>query len=167
MKVTTKTAKQTWQSPDKQRTIWEVTISDGDKDYGLKTYSEEIAQVGFQGDVETYVNNRGDRFVRQVPKEKASYGGKGGGNYQPRDDAGIKAQFAIKAAIAFCPKPENARDMEAISAIEDVAMHFYAMVDRVKGHDPVEAVMLNEYAKPARDTVHEPTPEELNALERR
>lgn len=66
MQVKTTTSKQVWQSPDGQMTIWEVTLQAENRAHGLKTYSPEIATVGYTGEVETYVNKRGDRFVKET-----------------------------------------------------------------------------------------------------
>lgn len=68
MQVKTIHGEQVWQSSDGQRTIWEVSLKGDDgKDYRLKTYSNKIAQLGFEGEVRSYVNPRGERFVRQLP----------------------------------------------------------------------------------------------------
>src|SRR4051794_14659314 len=65
MNVKTINSEQIWQSSDGQRTIWEVTLkADDDKEYKLKTYSSKISQMGFEGEVRSYVNPRGERFVR-------------------------------------------------------------------------------------------------------
>lgn len=95
------------------------------------------------GDIETYTTKSGatrKKFKSAQRPQEGFTGGSGKSNYQPRDDAAVKAQFAIKAAIAFCPKPESARDMNAIAAIEDVAKQFYQMVDRVKNSGSVAQV---------------------------
>jgi hypothetical protein len=67
MHVQTHESKQIWQSPDGQRTIWEVTLkSDDGADYRLKTYSPDIGTPGWSGEVRSYRSPRGDRFVRQT-----------------------------------------------------------------------------------------------------
>lgn len=97
MKAKTLSSKEIWKSSDGQRTIWEVTLkADDGKSYGLKTYSSEIAQVGFEGDVETYINPKGDRFVKQPKPE----GGFKGGN-KPNNQPVIQAQWAIGQARGF------------------------------------------------------------------
>jgi len=65
MRVETIGAEQVWQSSDGQRTIWEVRLRGPDgKDYLLKTYSSLIAQVGYEGEIRSYINPRGERFVQ-------------------------------------------------------------------------------------------------------
>ena len=125
MQVRTINTEQVWQSSDGQRTIWEVTLKAKDnKEYRLKTYSDKIAQMGFEGEVRSYVNPRGERFVRQVPvAAKASFG---------RDDNAIRAQWAIGQAINLASVK---MDKEAITlpVIERYAKELFATVSRVKG----------------------------------
>lgn len=134
MQITTKGSKAVWKTPDGSRTLYEVTLEDAEgKTYGLKTYSEKIAQVGFSGDVETYINTKGDRIVRQVPKPQASTGG-GRGNYQPRDDAAIRAQWSLGQASQTVKWDEP--NIDHFALVEDRAKKFYALVDHVKGSEP-------------------------------
>jgi len=75
-------AQQVWASPDGQRVIYSVTLDTGQGQATAKTYSKAIAQVGFEGDVETYekTGQQGsETFVKQPPKEGGSYGGGSGG----------------------------------------------------------------------------------------
>ena len=125
MQVKTIHAEQIWASSDGQRTIWEVTLraSDG-KEYRLKTYSNKIAQMGFEGEVRSYVNPRGERFVRQIPTATKP-------NFS-RDDNAIRAQWAIGQAINLASVK---MDKEAITlpVIEKYAKELFATVSRVKG----------------------------------
>lgn len=57
--------------------------------------------------------------------------------FQGRDDASIKAQFAIKAAIAWTPKDAG------LGTVETVAKELYNMVDRIKSQEaksPIDKV---------------------------
>lgn len=124
MNIKTINSEQVWQSSDGQRTIWEVTLkADDGKEYRLKTYSNKIAQMGFEGEVRSYVNPRGERFVRQVPSMKPSF---------QRDDGAIRAQWAIGQAINLASVK---MDKEAITlpVIEKYAKELFATVSRVKG----------------------------------
>lgn len=125
MKAKTLSSEQVWQSPDGQKTIWNVILQADDKEYPLKTFSAKIAEVGFEGEVESYVNQRGDRFVKQAATQKA-------GNGYSRDDAAIRAQWAIGQAIALT---SATMDKKAINMqiIEDYAKQLFATVSRVKG----------------------------------
>lgn len=72
-------------------------------------------------------------------KFKAEYAGGGGfgaGNRQPKDEAAIKAMWAIgQARSAFEPIRKTDPDERGmyIVAIENLAKELFAMVDRVKG----------------------------------
>lgn len=125
MQVKTINAEQVWASSDGQRTIWEVTLraSDG-KEYRLKTYSNKIAQMGFEGEVRSYVNPRGERFVRQVPvAAKPSFS---------RDDSAIRAQWAIGQAINLA-SVKMSKEAITLPVIEKYAKELFATVSRVKG----------------------------------
>lgn len=122
MIVKTITQEQVWQSPGGQKTIWNVTLDGGVKQYSLKTFDAAIATVGFAGEVESYVNQRGERFVKQVGKSDGTSAGGG--------DDRIKAQWAIGQAVqAVTFTPENESYMPAV---EDLAKQFYTMVDKIQ-----------------------------------
>lgn len=99
MKAKTIASEQVWRASDGSRTIWKVELSaDDGRKYQLQTYSGEIAKIGFEGEVESYIGPRGDMFVRQ-PKQENGYKGRGGSkqNNQPV----IQAQWAIGQARGF------------------------------------------------------------------
>ena len=125
MRAKTIKSEQVWQSPDGQKTIWEVVLEADGKQYPLKTFSAKVAEVGFEGDVESYLNQRGDRFVKQVPTAKP------GGGYS-RDDAAIRAQWAIGQAIALTSATMDKKAIN-LQIIEDYAKQLFATVSRVKG----------------------------------
>lgn len=144
MHVSTTNSQQIWQSPDGKRTIWEVTLQAADgSDYKLKTYSPEVAKLGFKGDVRSYLNPRGDRFVRQVAKQPHE----GAGNYK-RDDNAIKAQWAIGQAINLASVKMD-KDAITMPVIEQYAKELYATVSRVKGDSltPEEEAEADSYIK--------------------
>lgn len=150
MRAKTLASQQVWQSPDGQKTIWDVTLEADGKQYPLKTFSSKIAETGFEGEVESYANQRGDRFVKQVPKPATA---SSGGSY--RDDAAIKAQWAIGQAIALT---SATMDKTAINMqiIEDYAKQLFATVSRVKGETftpqmgrDAERYIQNNLAQPA------------------
>lgn len=132
MKVETVSSRQVWQSPDKQRTIWEVNVKDeAGKTWPLKTYSAEISTVGFKGDVETYDGKDGQKFVKQ-PKPQGGFSG-GGGVARLQADAAkqkeIRAEWAIGKAITslgIFPL-----DDEALGKVKDLATKLYTMVESV------------------------------------
>jgi len=125
MQVKTMHSEQVWQSPDGKKTIWEVALKgDGGNEYRLKTFSEAIAQLGFEGNVESYLNKRGERFVRQKASAKAS-------SYS-RDDDAIRAQWAIGQAINLASVKMDKAQI-TLPVIEEYAKELFATVSRVKG----------------------------------
>ena len=145
-------SEQVWQAPDGKKTIWKVTLEADGKQYPVQTFSEKIAQVGFNGDVESYKSARGDTFVKQVAKQQG--GGYGGGKpAQPRADAAIKAQFAIKAAIQYAATQGMGTSTEDV---EGYAREFFLMVERVKAtatDSPVQA-QQKQMGTYAQDTIN-------------
>ncbi|HEY5668215.1 MAG TPA: hypothetical protein VIR03_03550 [Candidatus Saccharimonadales bacterium] len=127
MHIKTIESTQVWQSPDGQKTIWEVILQAADnKEYRLKTFSPRIAEVGFEGEVESYVNNRGDRFVRQTAKERQT----GDANRE----VSIRAQWAIGQAIALASATMDRQKIN-MKVIEKYAKDLFATVSRVKGEE--------------------------------
>lgn len=141
MQVKTTDVEQLWQSPDGQKTIWGVTLQSPTGDtYRLRTYSKQIGSLGFSGDVESYATPRGDRFVRQIQKDKAPVKI---GSYQ-RDDSAIRAQWAIGQAINLASVKMPKEDI-TLPVIESYAKELFATVSRVKG-EPVTAESEREAA---------------------
>lgn len=131
MHVQTIDSEQIWQSPDGIKKIWEVTLkSPQGSTYRLKTYSPQIAQPNFAGEVYSYLNKRNERFVRQQAKPATT----AKSSFQ-RDDNAIRAQWAIGQAINLASVK---MDKEAITlpVIETYAKELFATVSRVKG-EPV------------------------------
>lgn len=132
MRVKTIISEQVWQSPDGEKTIWNVTLEDEQgKQWLLKTFSSRVAEVGFEGEVESYLNKRGERFVRQQPKQGAGHNN-GHGNGYTRDDAAIKAQWAIGQAINLASVTMEKQSI-TMPVIERYAKELFATVSRVKG----------------------------------
>lgn len=135
MQVTTIDSEQVWQSPDGVRKIWSVKLETPEgKDYQLKTYSQAVASPNFNGEVYSYVDKRGERFVRQVVKAKE--------DNKPafaRDDSAIRAQWAIGQAINLA---NIKMDKEAITlpVIEKYARELFTTVSRVKGEEVTPAM---------------------------
>jgi hypothetical protein len=129
MQVRTTNIEQLWQSNDGLRTIWNVSVKDqGGTEYHLKTYSKQIASLGFNGEVESYLSKNGDRFIRQ--KKKATQASR----YQ-RDDSAIRAQWAIGQAINLASVKMDKAQI-TLPVIEEYAKQLFATVSRVKG-EPV------------------------------
>lgn len=133
MKAKTLSAQQEWQSPDGQKTIWAVMLESEGKQYALKTFSEKIAVVGFEGDVESYQNQRGERFVKQVIAAGGGYGRGGNNADRAKADAAkqaeIRAEWSIGKAISslgIFPL-----DADALVKVQDLAIKLNKMVDAV------------------------------------
>jgi hypothetical protein len=132
MQMKTTHSEQVWTSPDGARKIWEVSLADDSgKEYKLKTYSPKIGQLGFKGDVKSYLTARGDRFVRQ---EVAATGARTSSGYQPRDDNAIRAQWAIGQAINLAAVKMD-KDAITLPVIESYAKELFTTVSRVKGEE--------------------------------
>lgn len=129
MQAKTTHSERIWQSPDGKRSIWDVLLKGEDgSEYRLKTYSKEIAKLGFKGGVKSYLNRFGERFVRQdllTTKQRSGYN---------RDDNAIKAQWAIGQAINLASVKMDKEDI-TLPIIEDYARKLYATVSRVKGEE--------------------------------
>lgn len=132
MKVKTTKSEQVWKSPDGQKTIWNVVLVSDGKEYPLKTFSEKVAEVGFEGEVESFVNQRGDRFVKQVNKNDGHHGGGNNAGRAKADaakQAEIRAEWAIGKAIqatGIFPL-----DDEALQKVQELAIKLNQMVDAV------------------------------------
>jgi hypothetical protein len=133
MKAQTISSEKTWESSDGTRSIWEVSLKGDDgKTYRLKTYSERISQVGYSGEVKSYVNPRGERFVRQVPSPDRPAFNKAGASDTGRDDRTIKAQWAIGQAVSVVQKSDPTLDDDFYTRVEMTAAKFFNMVDKIK-----------------------------------
>lgn len=149
MLVETIRSEQVWQSPDGHKRIWQVVVRADERNtaYSLKTFSSKIAVIGFKGDVESYVNKRGERFVRQTLRHKQSA--------EVNRDSNIRAQWAIGQAIALASATMDKQKI-SMPVIENYAKELFASVSRVKG-EPVDSAMMQEaesyissYAQPQR-----------------
>lgn len=134
-------------------------------------------KVIFQGDPKTIVElsqkasspapKKGDVLEGHIdmsgqygPKFKKEYANRGGG--APKDEAAIRAQFAIKAAIqlyAALPEKARAEVQDSQLWVEARAKEMYAMVDAVKGaatpaSDPAKKEM-DDFTQSLADTFGE------------
>jgi hypothetical protein len=140
-------SQQVWQSPDASKKIWEVTLrAENGENYKLKTYSRKISELGFTGELQSYTNRLGDRFVRQKKQPQATR------TFNQRDDNAIRAQWAIGQAIALA---SVTMDKQAITMplIERYAKQLFATVTRVKGDkltpemEAQAASLIQDYTK--------------------
>lgn len=128
MLVKTINSREIWQSPDGKKTIWQVILQTHNKHaYSLKTYSKHIASLGFEGEVDSYVNKHGERFVRQSPKPHVE-----SASTASNRDSSIRAQWAIGQAIALASATMDKQKI-TMKVIEKYAKQLFASVSRVKG----------------------------------
>lgn len=139
LQLITKESRQVWMSPDGQRKIYELTMDYQGKPVSAKTYSDAIATVGWSGLAESYEKtgrNGVETFVKQPAKEGFSGSSSGGGKpaYQPKDEAAIKAMWAIDKAkdIVLGTMQEQMDEPHILATTEVYARELFAMVDRVK-----------------------------------
>lgn len=154
IEVTTKVSRQVWKSPDGQRKIYELQLEYEGQPVVAKTYSDQIATVGWQGKVDTYEKpgrSGLETFVKQPPKEGGWDGSQrqsststasSKSNYSPKDEAAIKAMWAIDKAkdIVLAVGIEAKRPMDEVEAnIEEWGQRLFAMVERVKASENAPA----------------------------
>lgn len=101
-------SKSVWRSPDGSREIFELMLDVDGKQFRAKTYSKDISQVGWSGEVETYEKqgrNGSETFVKQPPKESgwSSGGGRGfgGGQKIPVDNYTMYLSYVKDIAVAL------------------------------------------------------------------
>ncbi len=140
--ATTTASRSVWQSPDLARQIFEVMLDVNGQPMKASTFSEIIAEVGWGGQLESYEKEGkkgAQTFVRQAPKEDGGHSGATQGvaparsSYQPKDEAAIKAMFAIKTAVMWLT--DSTPDPNDVGVIEPLAKDIFAMVDRVKASE--------------------------------
>jgi hypothetical protein len=123
MTITTVRSKEIWQSPDKQKTLYEVVIEADGRQATVKSWSKAIAAPGWSGDVEKY-DKEGRNGVETFIKQPKSDSG-----FKPKDEAAIKAMWSISQAIAWLAATDKTVSFEDM---EPLARNLFAMVDRVK-----------------------------------
>lgn len=128
-----------WTSPDGEKHIWNITVQNLDSNQVLqcKTWEQVLAVAGYRGEIETYdkVDKRGINETWASPPRPQRQGGyQGKSNYVPRDDAAIKAMWAIGQAVATYQPTVAANGPSGmhIADIELYAIDLFNMVDRVK-----------------------------------
>ncbi len=126
-------SKEIWSSPDRSKTIYEVTIEANGQKYVAKTYSNKISQVGWSGTVETYEKegrNGHETFLKQPQQEGRNYQGQSyqGKNSQPRSEFTMYLSYAKDLAVALINGGKSLDELPAI--IEQVALegkHLYSL----------------------------------------
>lgn len=123
--ATTKSSESVWKSPDGQREIFSVKLDVGGKEFEAKTYSRDISQAGFTGEVESYEKpgqngKPAQTFVKQAQKEF-----KGGGSKPytrpTQDQFTMYLSYAKDLAVAMLKdgkldESEYAKVLDAVSS---------------------------------------------------
>jgi hypothetical protein len=144
-----------WQSPDGQRKIWKVQIQVNGKTGTVSTYSQQLANVGVESEVETYErasrNGGVDTFIKKpqaegygnAPSASAGLGGQAfttpanaplstpnvSSGYTPKDEAAIKAMWSLGQAVSLFSTYGTTADL---AEVERIGTELFHMVDRVK-----------------------------------
>lgn len=148
IEVTTKSARSVWKSPDGQREIIEVALDHDGQLIKAKTYSKDISIEGWHGTVESYEKdgrNGPETFVKQPQKDFTPGSGYGTGRqpsstvgkYQPKDEAAIKAMWAIGQAMGSVNQGVVDYDHDNVASL---AKELFALVDEVKTGEKVEDI---------------------------
>ena len=73
-KAKTTSSKEGWKSDDGKITRFDITMDYEGKELKTQTYSKQISEVGWEGEVESYEKN-GYTLVKQ-PQKEGGWGGK-------------------------------------------------------------------------------------------
>lgn len=142
MNVSTKASREVWKSPDGQRTITEVILDYNGQELKAKTYSNQIAVVGFSGEVETYEKQgkQGmETFVKQASKDGVAYGGSKGSTRQA-DPFTMFLSYAKDLAVV-CVMDGKFDNKLFAELLEAVSAGGEQLFNSRPGADPVTAVM--------------------------
>lgn len=105
LQVKTTSSEMVWQSPDGSRKIFKLVLDYNGQQVQAKTYSNDIAKVGWSGEVMTYEktgrSGAAETFVRQPAKE---------GGYQGGSPAG-KPSYSKPQADPFTMYLSYAKDL--------------------------------------------------------
>jgi hypothetical protein len=150
----TVSSNQVWASPDGQRVIYEVLLDTGQGNAKAKTYSKAIAQLGFEGEVETYEKpgkQGAETFVKQPQKEGYGGGGSRGSAKAPADPFTMYLSYAKDLAVAVMHEGKIDSQLYA-EALEMVLVGGKTLFDGRPGNEPK--------AETKEDTV-QPVPENV------
>lgn len=138
--------------PNTDISIWKIKLEIDGEQQLYSTMSKALANMGFQGDVELYTNDKGKEYVRQAPKQEEPATAQPKKEWKSDDefwsakDATIKAQWAIGQAVSITNTVatvlgENLNN-DQMASIETTAKALFAMVDRV-AQDPNDVDIIN------------------------
>lgn len=124
-----------WQSKFGTMLTYKVKFEGSDDivDVNRKPGNEPKVGDVLQGTIE---DSDFGKKLKPAPKQ---FGG-GGKSFQPRDDAAIRAQWAVNAALQRAAMSKEPMSID----IESTAKEFFAMVDRIKASGPIDQEMVDK-----------------------
>lgn len=161
LEVTTKKAEQVWASPDGQRVIYELEMEWQGKPVRAKTYSKDIATVGWFGNVETYERpgRKGpETFVKQ-PQKEGDFRGGGKPRNAPSDTFTMYLSYAKDLVVAHITS--QTKEGAALSLDDSVAaiIQYGIQLYENRPNAPVRAVVEKEPDGTQLDKVQEQIPD--------
>lgn len=146
----TLSSEQVWQSDDGQITKYDVVMESEGRSFKSQTFSKKIAQVGFEGEVESYPDKKypEKKLVRQ-PKRDFGGGYRSGG--KSNNDEAMYRTSALKNAVEML-SPKGA----PAGTVIEVADHFYNWLKNPTGEATTAGTV--EHASAPSDEV---VPEEI------
>jgi hypothetical protein len=135
IQATTKQSKEGWKSPDGKIVSFDIILEVDGQEFKCQTYSKQIAEVGWSGEVETY-EKKGYTYVKQPQKEGWDNGGGGGaprggggGNRPPQDNYTMYLSYVKDIAVALIAADKYSTDQlnEIANDVATTGEMFYAM----------------------------------------
>lgn len=167
-----------WQSPDGQRKLWKVTVDVNGNQAEVSTFSGKLAQVGFNGEMESYerTNNQGgnDTFVKQPQQEQPAggYRGNSGSGFKaaaPRDNFTMYLSYSKDIAVALIGQGIIPSDAAFADLLKQGLAHVSVGGHFLHGQRPDAENAQTTTTAPAPTTAPavptaQPVPAELNSL---
>lgn len=130
MKITVKQGKEVWASPDGKVKIYDITLDNGTV---MQTKSGKIAEGG-EFDVETYTNDKGKTYVRQLAKEQSHFSKDKQFKADPDSRESIEWQTSLKAAVEVTRDYYIGQEMpktleDYAKEVDKVAVHFKNLIN--------------------------------------
>jgi hypothetical protein len=142
--ITIDHVEQIWQSPDKKRTLWLVTYTDGEgRREEARTYSGNIAGAQLGSTIDVFWEMRpkknkpdeSEPYIKLPPKDDHGGGSSRGdsGASQDAKDQSIRAQVALKAAVQLA-----INERIETTSITTAADKYFAWLE-MRSHGKVES----------------------------
>lgn len=160
----TKHVDEGWNIPGSDITIWTITFEHDGATTMHKTMSQNIAVVGFQGELEEYTNDKGNAYVRQIKRDDAPPAAQSAERpdrykQDPEKADGIMRMNALNNAVA------SRLEGERLGATLDTADIYYDWLKNEpkagydKAKETAEALRPNQTAVETNTDEEAPPPE--------